>query len=174
MATGTQSVTDRLSDLQVTSRGQENTLNLPNNAVQIVGAAGATFVAPLTVVFDTQNVLALGRVKSVIIVVTTAILHAAGQATIRPYGGLQFFAGGSGAASQLPANGNNNDQALLGSAATNLGAAAATSLPIGMYIFTPTEIPQLQWEIPWIGLEFNWSAAVTAGAFEVFMVMGPN
>lgn len=105
--------------------------------------------------------------KSLYLRVTIALAWAgAVQPTIQLIVGRSPWQALSGAAS---AAGGNTENFLKGAAATSLGPAAATSLAVGLWPFSPADIADLQWHHPFIGAELTFGGALTAGAAQLFM-----
>lgn len=91
----------------------------------------------------------------------------AAQPTIQLIVGRTPWSAIAGAASG--AGGNNNN--FLKGAAANLGPAAATTLAVGLWPFTPADIADLQWQHPYVGAELKFGGALTAGAARLFLTM---
>lgn len=111
--------------------------------------------------------------KSLYLIVDTALAWVtAAQAKIQLIVGRQPWSAVSGAASGA---GGDTQNALKG-AQVNLGGAGATSLARGLYPFSPTDIADLQWQVPYIGAELTFGSALTAGAARLFLETpgGPN
>jgi hypothetical protein len=105
--------------------------------------------------------------KSLYLRVTTALAWVTGaQPTIQLIVGRSSWQPLSGAVSGA---GGNTENFLKGAAATNLGPAAATSLAVGLWPFSPADIADLQWHHPFIGAEFIFGSALTAGAASLLL-----
>lgn len=130
---------------------------------------------PQTAFLDSAGIqvpsYSLATYKSFYLLVDTQIAHAAGQATAQLIVGRGPWSPASGAATIA---GGDNQNALKG-AAVNIGGAAATTLGRGLFVLSPVDFPDLQWPHPYVGVEFNWTAALTAGAARLFlgMPLGP-
>ncbi len=137
------------------------------------------------------------RIKTLAIVVTTAITWVtSGQPTVQLFAARTKFGvlgsdtatttggpigvtlpatpylGSTGAASSFPTGTAPNAAALIGATAT-WGPAAATTLATGIYWFSPTQLTELQWWYPCLGVEVKLPSAQTAGAYQVFMEVAP-
>lgn len=109
--------------------------------------------------------------KSIAIVVDTALTWVgAGQSKIALLVGYDQWGPASGASSK--AGGQN---AVKGAAA-NFGGAAATSIATGLYPFSPVDMADLQWTWPYVGVELQIFAALTAGAARAYLELafGPD
>lgn len=117
------------------------------------------------VVIDSASVAPVGRgVKTAILVVTTALTWVtSAQAKIQAYSGIQTQAAVAGATSQLTAS----ISSLVGAQA-NLGATG-TTLPVGIYVFSPQSLPELQWYHPFMGFELVFPSALTAGVAQLLL-----
>lgn len=89
------------------------------------------------------------------------------QPTIQLLVGRNQWSAAGGATSQ--AGGANNN--FVKGAAANLGPAAATTLAVGIWPFSPADIGDLQWHHPYIGAEIAFGSALTAGAARLFLAM---
>lgn len=119
-----------------------------------------------TAVLDSAAVPVDGAKKVIYLSVTTALTWVtSGQATWRPFVGRLGFTAAGGASSQLDA------QHLFLAAATNLGAAAQTSLPAGLYRLSPstTNLGDLAYPDPFIGVELTFPSALTGGVAALYV-----
>jgi|SRR5882672_7454181 len=107
--------------------------------------------------------------KSLALVVDVAISAGAGQSKVQLLVGRDRWGPSAGAAS-----GVGIANALKG-AAVNWGPAGGT-IPVGMTPFSPADMADLQWSWPWLGLELQMFAAVTAGSARLLLELptGPN
>lgn len=113
---------------------------------------------------------AFSTYKSLYLVVDVAFAWVTGaQATIQLVVGRQPWPALSGAATGVGAAAGAYN-ALKGNAA-NLGGAAATSLAVGVYAFSPADIGDLQWHHPYLGVEITLGSALTAGAARLLLQM---
>ena len=118
-----------------------------------------------TAFVDSAGVPVSGTKKTFYLVVTTALTWVtSGQATWQPFAGRAGFVAAGGAATQLTAS-----QVLLGAAVVNLGAAAQTTLPVGVYRMSPATTAELQWPDPFVGMQLIFPSALTAGAASLFV-----
>lgn len=150
------------------------------------------------IVTDTGLIeLVASRIKTMVVVVTTTLTWVtAGQATVQlfaartkygtlgsdtattmggPFGVAQPtspFLGSEAAASGFPTGTSPNASALIGTTST-LGGAGATSLAAGTYWFSPTQLAELQWWYPVLGVEAKFPSALTAGSFFVVFEVAP-
>lgn len=137
---------------------------------------------------DTNTVASVGRIKTVAILVTTAItLAATGFGELMVTGSRTPFATGAvGNTSQLPHNGNDGDVSIFGrnGAISPVQWSGATTVTIatGLYWVLPADtadsvnnpyLQELQWWFPYWGLEFQWTQNPTAGAMRVFGYYAP-
>jgi len=147
---------------------------------------------------DTALIAMPGRIKSLCIVVDTAITSgAAQQATVQLFAARTLFAtlgtaasppatpfagGQSGAGSQIPASPNANMSQVVGPAVAFGGSVA--SIPVGIYWFTatspgnpsaspPTSMTELAQMFPCLGIEVTAPAAFTGGSFRAFFSLAP-
>lgn len=127
---------------------------------------------PQTIVIDSGSIIvpaiAPSTYKTFVLFVDTQLTWtAAGQPTVQLIVGRDRWAPFSGAATNVGGASNN----FLKGAAANLGPAAATSLAVGMWPFSPADIGDLQWQWPFVGLELKFPSALTAGAARLFLQM---
>jgi hypothetical protein len=109
---------------------------------------------------------ALSTYKTLVLVVDVAFAWAGAlQATLQLIVGRSPWSAVAGAASGAGGNTNN----FLKGAAANLGAAAATSLAVGIWPFSPADIADLQWQYPFVGAELKFGGALTAGSARLFL-----
>lgn len=111
--------------------------------------------------------------KSLYLLVDTQLAWVtAAQPTIQLVVGRAPWAPASGAVSQA----GGNTQNFLKGAAVNLGPAAATSLAVGLWPFSPFDIADLQWHHPYVGAELTFGSALTAGSARLFLELpgGPS
>jgi len=175
---------------------------LTQNELPIVGnpyvAGSGTTISNGSRWVDTPLVALPSRIKSLAIVVDTAITSGgAQQATVQLFAARTLFAtlgtasappatpfagGQSGAGSQIPASPNANMSQLVGPA-VNFGGSVA-SIPVGIYWFTatapgnpsaspPTSMTELAQMFPCLGIEITAPAAFTGGAFRAFFSLAP-
>lgn len=186
-------MTSRLADVTVLAAGADPQTGLTASEVTFPMTGPFTAIVTDTALVD----IPASRIKSLAINVTTTVTWVtSGQPTVRlfaartKYGVLggdtatavwgtgawasptSPFLGATGATSQIPAAPNANASQLIGTAA-NWGPAAATSLPAGIYWFSPTQLAELQWWYPVLGVEVILPSAQTAGAYQVFMEVSP-
>lgn len=126
---------------------------------------------PLTAFLDSGSIAvpsyALSSYKALYLRVTTALTKgAASQATAQLLVGRGPWAPASGAATGAGGTAENTTKG----AVANIGANAA-SLPVGIYVLSPADMADLQWPHPYVGVEFSWGGALTAGAAQLFMDM---
>jgi hypothetical protein len=137
---------------------------LPNLSTAVLDSAGV--VAPAAAAYSTY--------KSLYLQVDTALAWVtAGQPTVKLIVGRSPWPAAGGAASQVGA-GNTFPQAVTKGASANLGPAAATSLAVALWPFSPADLGDLQWEHPYVGLEITFPSALTAGAARLFLEMPGN
>lgn len=106
--------------------------------------------------------------KTFLLIVDVALAWAVGaQATAQLIVGRDKWSASSGNASGVGGGQNN----FLKGAAANLGGAAATSLAAGIWPFSPVDLPDLQWQWAFVGLELKFGSALTAGAARLFLAM---
>ena len=118
-----------------------------------------------TVFVDSAGGPVEGAKKTIYLVVTTQLTWVtSGQATWQPFVGRTAFLPAGGASSQLSGSG----MVLIGSA-QNLGAAAQTSLAVGLYRLSITSVAELQYPDPFIGMELKFPSALTAGAAALYV-----
>ena len=137
----------------------------------IAAAAGVqetaiTLPALSTAFLDSAAVPVLGAKKVIYLAVASALTWVtSGQATWRPFVGRQGFVAVGGAATGLDV------QHLFLAAATNLGAAAQTSLPAGLYRLSPstTNLGDLAYPDPYLGVELQFPSALTGGAAALYV-----
>jgi hypothetical protein len=127
---------------------------------------------PQTVVIDSASVAApqyaQSTFKSFALIIDAALAWAVGgQATAQLIVGRSPWGPSSGAATAV---GGANQNFLKGAAA-NLGGAAATSLAVGLWPFSPADFTDLQWQWPYVGLELKFPSALTAGQGRLFLDM---
>ena len=134
------------------------------------GAVGGVVEVPLalptlnTVFVDSASGAVVGAKKTIYLRVTTTLTWVtSGQATWQPFATRDAFVAAGGAATQLT-----TAQALLGSA-QNLGGAAQTSLPAGLYRLSPAAVAELQWPDAQVGMELKFPSALTGGAAQLFV-----
>jgi hypothetical protein len=113
-----------------------------------------------------QPTYALSSYKALYLIVDVQLAWAVGaQATLQLIVGRQPWGPSSGAGTQV---GSNFYNAVKGAVA-NLGGAAATTLAVGIYAFSPADIGDLQWPHPHIGAELKFGSALTAGFARLVM-----
>jgi hypothetical protein len=128
---------------------------------------------PLTAFLDSGSVAAAAYApstyKSFVLLVDTPIVWggAGAQAKVALIVGRQPWAPASGAGSGA----GGTQQNFIKGAAANIGGAAATQLAAGIYPFSPVDLPDLQWQWAFIGLEFQWPLALTSGAARLVLAM---
>lgn len=142
----------------------QNTLSPSGIAVGGVGETQLLLPTLNTAFVDSAASAVVGAKKTVYLVVTTNLTWASsGQATWQPFVSRAAFAAAGGAATQLTTS-----QVKLGSA-QNLGAAAQTSLPAGLYRLSPATVAELQWPDALIGMELQFPSALTGGAAALYV-----
>jgi len=108
--------------------------------------------------------------KSAYLQVDTALAWVTGaQPTIQLLVGRQSWGPLSGATTQAGTGAGAFNAAK--NAVANLGPAAATSLAVGIWPFSPADLADLQWHHPYIGFELTFGSALTAGAARLFLQM---
>lgn len=107
----------------------------------------------------------LSSYKSLLLIVDTALAWVtAAQATLQLIVGRGPWSPASGAATGA----GGDTQNTLKGAAASLGAAGAVSLARGIYVFSPADVADLQWQHPYVGAELKFGSALTAGAARLF------
>lgn len=117
--------------------------------------------------------IAQASFKSFLVDVDVALTWVgAGQSKVQFVAGRKAWGASSGAGTQ--AGGIANENAARGAAA-NWGPNG-TTIAVGSYGFDASDIANLQWPWPFVGLELQPFAALTAGAARVFLELegGPN
>lgn len=148
--------------------------------IQLPGAslqAGAAL--PLAAFLDSAGIpfpaFAASSYKSFVIVVDTQLTWGGGatQSKVQFVAGRQPWGPSSGAATGVgPGTGNQN---FTKGGAVNWGAAG-NAIAVGAYGFDASDIANLQWPYPYVGLELQMGAALTAGSARLFLEAagGPN
>ena len=117
-----------------------------------------------TAFVDSASAVPAGSKKTIYLVVSVALTWVtSGQALWQPFASRTAFAAAGGATTQLTSS-----QGLYGSA-QNLGAAAQTSLPAGLYRLSADAVAGLAWPDAQIGMELHFPSALTAGAALLFV-----
>ena len=117
-----------------------------------------------TAFVDSASAVPGGAKKTIYLVVSVALTWVtSGQALWQPFASRTSFAAAGGATTQLTTS-----QGLYGSA-QNLGAAAQTSLPAGLYRLSADAVAGLAWPDAQIGMELHFPSALTAGAALLFV-----
>lgn len=126
--------------------------------------------SPLNTIFAaTAAAESKSRLKSFAILVSTAITFAAAaQQKIQLTGSRKPYGSGSGATSPLPSLGDDNSVGYLG-ASTNWLASTA-NIATGLYWIEASLFPACHSYAPYVGLEFQFSAAPTAGVISAIYV----
>ena len=115
---------------------------------------------------DSAAVAVSGFGKVIYLVVTSALTWVtSGQATWQPFVGRTSFAAVAGAATAIGAAGE--PHTLVGTA-QNLGAAAQTSLPAGLYRLSSSGAAELGYPDPFFGMELKFPSALTGGAATLY------
>lgn len=118
---------------------------------------------------DSAAVQVAGSKKTIYVVVTTALSWVtSGQPTFQPFAGRTPFSAVAGAATGATIAAG---VVTLGSA-QNLGAAAQTSLPAGIYRLSPATVAELQWPDQFVGVELKFPSALTGGAALAYLESG--
>lgn len=135
--------------------------------------------------WNSAAVVPIARPKSIYVLVTTAVVFASGQPTIRLYGSRTAVAAGNGAATALTLA-----QVYL-SAALTITSAAQTTIPVNTLLRITSTFASYsvgaaaqcvlgaatgwgeldRWD-SFIGVEFNWGGSFTSGALSVFLECG--
>jgi hypothetical protein len=129
------------------------------------GNPPVTTYLPTTAFVDTGTLAPISRVKTIYIVVSTTITQSSGQAQVTPYVSRVGVAPAAGAASALTAQ-----QVKLTPQAFG---ASGTTILAGLYRISPGTIAELQWPDAYIGLEFAFITAATAGALAAYLESAP-
>lgn len=120
-------------------------------------------LSPATVFIDTVSIYVPARIKTLMVITAGTITWAgAGQATIQLFSSRTAKAQRTGATTQI----TGADEVVLGSAA-NWGGGAATTLANQAWFFSPTQLAELQWVYPYLGVEFHFPAAPSQGSITV-------
>lgn len=107
--------------------------------------------------------------KSIYFVIDVQLTKAAGsQATGQLLVSNKPWPPASGSASQVDV-GNTLAYVKTKGAAANILGAAVSTYGTGLIVLSPTDIADLQWQHPYIGIEFNWGGALTAGMGRLFL-----
>jgi hypothetical protein len=131
------------------------------------GTGTVTPFTPTVQFLDSATIALPSRIKTILIVVTTAFTLAA-QAKVQLTSSRKAAAQAVGATTSYPDIPNEGGTV---GAAANWGAA--TNPVAGAYWITPSEIPQLQWPMEYCGVEINFGAAPAAGALYCAFVVAP-
>lgn len=136
------------------------------NEFSLIAGGGPQSFAALavtTIFVDTPTIYVASRVKTIFIQTFGTITFTSGQVTIQLYAGrTQSAAVRTGALTQINTGGH-ADEGLVGTP-FNFGPAATTTLANQGWWITPQEIPQLQWALGWVGIEFKFPSAPTQGS----------
>lgn len=179
-------------------------IGLPQNEVPLYGPGSIVLAGSGVTItngsrwVDTPLVPVVSRIKSLIVIVDTAITSgAAQQATLQLFAARTIFgvlgtpsarpsapfAGAQSAgSSQIPSGTAPNSSQLIGSPVNFAGSVA--SIPQGVYWFSatspgnpsaspPTSMTELAQEYPCLGVELTAPAAFTGGAFRAFFEVAP-
>jgi hypothetical protein len=135
--------------------GLRTGVNLPAQQFIDSGSVAAAAYAPSTY-------------KSFVLIVDQTLTWVGAiQPTVQLIVGRAPWAPSAGGASGVGGSQNN----FLKGAVANLGPAAATSLAVGIWPFSPVDLPDLQWQFAFVGLELKFGGALTAGQARLVLVM---
>ena len=121
--------------------------------------------------------IAASSFKSFVIMVDSDITWVgAGQSKIQVVAGRQPWGASNGGVSQFGPGGGQLNQNFGRGAAVNWGGAGATSIVAGAYGFDATDLANLQWPWPYIGVQLQPFATLTGGSARLFLELsgGPN